>query len=248
MRSLILLPYLALAALAAHAAASTPAPVNATALKQQNAAAKAENDLITKEMAAASAKDWPKAEGIAQTLVKAEPDNWQYRRALADARFEQGHYAESAEDYAAALLLAEKAKLDPKLKDAMAAMYVNEGNAYLKLKRPDDALVAYRKAASLDSHPATAWFNLCAVDYNLGKVDAALADCDRAIAADPSRADAYFIEGSLLVGNATMDAAGKPVAPPGTAAALQQYLKLAPTGPHAADVRQMLQFLGAPAS
>jgi hypothetical protein len=34
------------------------------------------------------------------------------------------------------------------------------------------------------------------------------------------------------------------VPPPGTTEALQKYLELQPTGPHAEEVKQMLAFLG----
>ena len=39
----------------------------------------------------------------------------------------------------------------------------------LKLKQNDAAIAAYGKAATLDPHPATAYFNLCATMYNVGK-------------------------------------------------------------------------------
>jgi hypothetical protein len=78
---------------------------------------------------------------------------------------------------------------------------------------------------------------------NLHDVQRALPACDKAIAADPHRADAYFIKGSLLMGESSKDAAGKTVAPAGAAEALHKYLELAPTGPHASDVRQMLALL-----
>jgi tetratricopeptide (TPR) repeat protein len=116
--------------------------------------------------------------------------------------------------------------------------------AYLKLKRYDEAMQAYTQAAQMSDQPGTAWLNVCALAYNLGQVDPGLAACDKAIAADPKLADAYFIKGSLLMGNASADAAGKLTAPPGTLESLQKYLQLQPDGPHAADARQMLDYLG----
>lgn len=225
------------------AAAPTPAPVNVTQLKQQRAQAVAQNDLITQLQAAQAAKDWPKAEALAEKLTALDPEDWQYRQALADVRFHRGDYAGALEAYTAALADAGKVKVTPTLREAMALMYTNEGNAYIKLKRNDEAIKAYTQAAQLSVHPATAWFNLCAVQYNLGAVDPALAACDKAIAADPTKADAYFIKGSVLMGNASVDASGNTVVPPGTVEALQKYLELAPQGAHAGDVKQMLDFL-----
>jgi hypothetical protein len=55
-------------------------------------------------------------------------------------------------------------------------------------------------------HSALAYFNLCAAKYDMGQTGAdAVAACDKAIAADPKKADAYFIKGSILFGHGTMD-------------------------------------------
>jgi tetratricopeptide (TPR) repeat protein len=147
--------------------------------------------------------------------------------------------------YAAALGIAVKDKLK-ETRQAMAEMYVNQGNAYLKLHREDDALAAYSKGAALSDDPGKAYFNLCATYYNTGKTDQALSACDKAIAADPNKADAYFIKGSVLMAEATIDAQGKATYPAGTAEALQMYMKLAPTGAHAADTQQMLDYIRKP--
>ena len=132
-----------------------------------------------------------------------------------------------------------------KKKAAIAKMLTQQGNAYLKLRKNKEALEAFTKAASLDPNPATAYFNLCATQYNIGNVDGALGACSRAIAADPKKADAYFIKGSLLIGESKTDSSGKLIAPPGAAEALKRYLELAPNGAHVNDVKQMLTVIGA---
>ena len=129
------------------------------------------------------------------------------------------------------------AKHDP----AAAKLLVAEGNADLKAHDYDAAIAAYTKAVAADPNSISS-FNLCATYYNIGRTDAALAACDQAIAVDPRKADAYFIKGSLLVGDATT-VGGKTTAPPGATEALNKYLELAPDGPHAQDVKQMLDFL-----
>jgi tetratricopeptide (TPR) repeat protein len=96
----------------------------------------------------------------------------------------------------------------------------------------------------MDPNPATAYFNICATQYNSGNTEGALAACDKAIAADPNRADAYFIKGSLLIASSTTDKDGKVKPAPGTAEALNKYLELAPDGSHANDVKQMLAYIG----
>jgi tetratricopeptide (TPR) repeat protein len=128
----------------------------------------------------------------------------------------------------------------------MALMYSNEGNAYVKLKRDDDAVKAYTQAAALADAPATAataWFNVCAVAYNASKPKEALAACEKSLAADPNKANAWFIKGSILMGDSDEDANGKPVPPAGTVEAFKKYLELEPKGPHASDVHQILDYL-----
>jgi len=73
---------------------------------------------------------------------------------------------------------------------------------------------------------------------------AAVTYCDRAIAVDPKRADAYFIKGSALFGTSSLDARNQLVVPAGTREALENYLRLAPEGGHAADVKAMLEAMG----
>src|SRR5258708_25975789 len=72
----------------------------------------------------------------------------------------------------------------------------NTGNAYIKLKHYPEAIKNFERAAELDPNPGRAYFNLCATQYNMGTMDAAIEACTKSIAADPTRADAYFIKGS----------------------------------------------------
>ena len=127
---------------------------------------------------------------------------------------------------------------------ATVALYTMIGNADLKLKKNDAAIAAFSKAAALGVNPAVSYFNLCVTMYNIGQPAAkTVAACDKAIAADPKRADAYFVKGSSLYGEGRLDKKNKLTVPPGTVEALKQYLVLAPDGPHAQDVNSMLDGL-----
>jgi len=64
----------------------------------------------------------------------------------------------------------------------------------------------------------------------------------RAIAADPNKADAWFIKGSLMIADSKAGPNGKMIAPKGTVEALQKYLALAPNGSHVKDGRRCLLF------
>jgi tetratricopeptide (TPR) repeat protein len=198
-----------------------------------------QSSLVAKAQAALDAKQWPDAEAALKQLSASEP-RWEYLDALGVAQFNQGHYADSIESYQRAIELAGK-NASPA---AIGQMYVTIGNADLKLKKNDAAIAAYTKAAALDPNPAVAYFNLCAVMFNIGQPAAkTVAFCDKAIAADPKKADAYFIKGSSLYGEGALDKGNKFVVPPGTVEALKQYLVLAPGGPHVQDIKLMLDAL-----
>jgi tetratricopeptide (TPR) repeat protein len=221
-------------------------------LKKKNERAQAQNALIKQAMEAMTAKNWQAAVAPLQQLIADDPNNWEYHSALGDVQFNLGSYDQALAAYQKGIRLAQSAPSgsknpgdDPaKKKAAIAKMLTQEGNSYLKLRKNKEAVAAFTKAASLDPNPGVAYFNLCATQYNSGNVEGALAACDKAIAADPSKADAYFIKGSLLVGESKTDSSGKLIAPPGAAEALKKYLELAPDGPHAKDVKDMLAFLG----
>ena len=198
-----------------------------------------QNSLVAKAQAALDAKQWLDAEAALKQLSASEP-RWEYFEALGVAQFNQGHYADSLESHQRAIDLAGKTASPA----AMAQIYTTIGNANLKLKKNDAAIAAYNKAAALDPNPAVPYFNLCAVMFNMGQPAAkTVAVCDKAIAADPKKANAYFIKGSSLYGEGAVDKSNKFVVPPGAVAALKQYLVLAPDGPHAQDVKQMLDAL-----
>ena len=209
------------------------------------------NALITQYNAAQQAKNWQQAADILKQMIAGEPNRWEYQQALGNMQYNLGNFEEAAATFEKVIPLAENAgKTDPKAdpaktKAAIAQMLTNEGNSYLKLKKTDKAVEAFTKAAEMDPNPAAAYFNLCATQYNTGNTQGALVSCDKAIAADPGKADAYFIKGSLMMGDSKMDKDGKLTAPPGTADALNKYLELAPDGAHANDVKQMLTYIGA---
>jgi tetratricopeptide (TPR) repeat protein len=215
-------------------------------LKKQNDRAQRQNALIKQAMDAMSAKNWPAAVAPLQQLIAEDPNNWQYHSALGDVQFGLGAYDQAVGAYEKAIALVQSSPSDDpaKKKAAVGRMLTQEGNAYLKLRKNKEAVDAFTKAASYDPNPGTAYFNLCATQYNSGNLDGALAACDKAIAADPGKADAYFIKGSLLVGESKTDSSGKLTAPPGAAEALRKYLELAPAGAHAKDVKEMLSFIG----
>jgi tetratricopeptide (TPR) repeat protein len=234
------------------------------AIKGKNAATVELNGLITQTNAAAQAKDWPKTVDLAGKLIAANtkqaaayPGDASYPAAepgyyqlLGTACLNSGKYEDAIaaceKCVGLAQALRDGGKDLPGLKKTMGIALTSEGNAWLKLKKNKEAIACYERAAAFDPHPATAWFNLCATRYNMGDMDGAVVAADKCIAIDPTKADAYFIKGSCLFGNATVDAKGKMVVSAEAMAALQKYMELAPNGAHAGDVKQMLDYAASP--
>lgn len=157
----------------------------------------------------------------------------------------QKKFSDAADSYKKAIDLNSASK-KPNAQTAAAA-YNQLAQALSRGGKTTEATAAYDQAATAD--PANAgmyYFNEAATFYNTGKLDEAGAAADKAIAADPKRADAYYIKGQSLIPKATVDPkTQKIVAPPGCVEAYQQYLALAPDGPHAADVKGILTGIGA---
>jgi len=220
------------------------------AMAQEKAARN--DEIVTQVNAAMSAKDWKRAKELLPQLIAGEPDRWEYYQWFGNAQSNLGEYADAAATYAQGIRKAEiqsGSASDPgkvkALKAGIGQMLVGQGNAYLKLRRTADAMVAYANAAEADPNPGLAYFNLCATAYNLGDMERAVPACEKSIQADPTRADAYFIKGSALFARGTLDKQGKYVVPPGTVEALRKYIELAPNGSHANDVNAMLEAAGA---
>lgn len=246
MLRLVAIVSIVFAVTAAHAA---PAPDKDAALKA-NEQAKAENALLVKAMAALNAKKWQEAETLLLQIAATDKSNWQVERSLGDAEFNLAKYEAAVAAFGKAITLAAAAAKatppDTAAKAELAPILTAQANAYLKLKKDAEAKAAYTRAVTLDPHYALASFNLCAVDYNAGDTKGALAACNKAIAADPKNAAAYFIAGSIRYADATVGADGKMVVPAEALKALRKCLELEPAGAHAADVKAMLEAAGEP--
>jgi tetratricopeptide (TPR) repeat protein len=192
-----------------------------------------------------------------KAIVAADPARWDFFDALGDAQLTSGDYEHAAESYEKGIQAVQRflssnpadgsamRKSDrDRAQAGMVQMLIHQGNAYLKLKKNSEAIAASAKAAELAPDPATAYFNLCVMYYNTQTLDGAVDACNKAIAANPNRADTYFIEGALLFSATKTNKDGSRIVAPGTVEALRKYLQLAPAGAHATEARQMLEYLG----
>jgi Flp pilus assembly protein TadD len=218
------------------------------AQKAEQAKTDATNALLAQAREALAQKNWPAAETALQEVLKRESDHWEIYLALGGAQYSQGKFQEAAQTYDTGIQKAEKTLPDPKnpfsepaqVKTGISQMLNQEGNSYLRLGKTDEAVKAYTKAAESSANPATAYYNLCSALFSMNRGHEALSACDKALAADPKKADAYFIKGSILVAAGRLDSSGKRFVTADAVDALKKYLELAPTGSHAAEAKQLL--------
>lgn len=205
-------------------------------VQKQNEKVKNLNQVLASAKAAEQQNNWDQAVTLLQPAVQQNPDQellWAY---LGDAYRGDKKYPEAIDAYQKAI----------NLKPTSGAYYNGLAEAYAKSGQTDKAIEAYTKAAQVEpTNAAMYYFNEGAVLTNTGKVDEANAAFDKSIAADPNRADAYYWKGVNLLNKATTKG-DKMVAPPGTAEALNQYLKLQPDGKYSQAAKDLLASIGAP--
>lgn len=205
------------------------------------------NVLIQQAQAAMQSENWAEAEKDLKQLIEADPNTtrWDFYKALGDSQRAQQRLPDAIQTYEKGIQVAlavahgtapkdpHNPNTDPvKAKAGAGQMLNSEGGAYVELNKNDEAIAAFKRGAEIDPNPATAYYNLCAMEFNSAKYDDAAAACDKSVAADPNKADAWFFKGAAL------NKAGKGAA---ATEALNKYLQLDPNGTHAAQAKQMLQ-------
>src|SRR5438067_3599458 len=238
--------------------------------KKQNAAAQAANAKIGNLNALLAQARSDTAAGKFDSAIKAmndattaKPDEPLLWVALGDAQLGDANAAAKAagnkatdpavkEKYASAEASYQKAldlnaKLAKPKPEVTAAASNQLGQALAREGKAKEAADAFDNAAKADPPKAgTYYFNEAATLFNASSMDAAAAAADKAVAADPTKSEAYYIKGQALIQKATVDPkTNKIVAPPDCIEAYQKYLEVSPTGPHAEEVKGILQGIGA---
>jgi tetratricopeptide (TPR) repeat protein len=240
---------------------------NAAATLAANAKIGNLNALLKSARAANAAGNYDEAAKNMTDATTAKPDEAILWDTLGDAQLGQANAAAKtahdakttdatvADKYTAAItsyqkaidLNAKAAKPSPELS---AAVNNQLGQIYGKTGKTKEASDAYDAAAKADPTKAGMYYyNEAATLFNAststGKVDGVVEAADKAIAADPTKVEAYYIKSQGLAPLITQAPDGKSfVAPPGLVDACNKYLELAPTGPHAQDMKDLLAGLG----
>jgi len=127
-----------------------------------------------------------------------------------------------------------------------AVAYNAIGNITGKLGKVPEASAAYDNAVKNDPTKAGMYYgNEAIVLYKASQSEGAIAAADKAIAADATRPDPYYIKAQSMVGQATVDPKTQLVVlPPGCLDSYQAFLSLAPpTDPRVGQVKELLASL-----
>jgi hypothetical protein len=241
-------------------------------IKKANAAAIAANSKISNlNNLLKQARDDTKAGNYASAIkamtdaTAAKPDEAVLWDTLGDAQLGDATAADKAakaakttdptvaDKYAAAVTSYQKAQTlnaaASKPNVEMTATVDNQlGQALGRVGKPKESAAAYEAAAAADKPKAAMYYyNEAATLFNANDADGAAAAADKAITADPTKADAYYIKGQALIQKATVDEkTNKVTVPPGCVEAYQKYLELVPEGPRSDEVKGILQGIGEP--
>lgn len=219
-------------------------------IKAQNDKIAVLNGLITQYQTAIHTQNFVDAEKALKQIVETVPDTsrWEFFKALGDVQGQNNELTDAIQSYdkgisRAQLVASGSAPKDPfnpnpdpaAAKAGIGQMLLSEGNAYVKLGKPEMATPLFQQATQDNPSPGLAFYNLCAVEFNANKMDEAVAACNRSIAADPGRAEAWFLKGSALYKTGKSDSSKSVVE------AMNKYLQLDPNGQHATEAKSILQ-------
>jgi tetratricopeptide (TPR) repeat protein len=126
-------------------------------------------------------------ETLNQPLLWLKPSNREQSNIVADMRYRLGQVYFDLGDYENAQYQFNKIieiKQDPEI-------YMEMGKVYYKLKKENQAILAWKKVLELDPDNANAHFNLGTTYYRLGKMKTATDEFNEAIRKDPKHAKAY---------------------------------------------------------
>ena len=200
---------------------ASPADIQAKAAEIQNAKFTEIQSLMTKDTASA-------------------PDESVLWIGLARAQTGLKNFLDAETNFKKALALESKAPTpQPQL---LAAAESGLGEVYARTLMVDEANAAFDAAVKADPADAAIYLRNQAVIFFEEKNASAQVDAaDKAIKADPSDAFLYYLKAQGLAQSAVFDpATDKSVLPPGCEAAFRKYLELAPNGPFAAEINDIL--------
>ena len=212
----------------------------AETIQQENEKIRAVNVLLQQAAQQKQEKQYAAALGTVQQAAAQDQTHDVVYASLADAFMLNQRFPEAEEAYRRAIALASAGSKSLGVDHAGLALALSQQG------KMDAALGECEKTTQLDSAQGSlCYFNQGALLTNQGHGEAANEAFDQSIAADPTRAEAYYQKGVNLLAKASLGSDNKMVPAPGTVEALSKYLELAPEGKYAQSAKDLLASMGA---
>ena len=162
----------------------------------KNSPAAIEFESLRSDVHAAMARqDWRLAARLLQRLLEIAPGRWELYQNLGIMQRNLEQYRESIATFEKGLqlIVQDEAfhKNRIKYREAVAFMYLGQGESYFALGDMHAAAAQFRQAAEVDTKPALAYIRLCSAEYNGGNDAEAIIACKRAVEADPYEPQFY---------------------------------------------------------
>ncbi len=170
------------------------------AIRDENARGVRINELVPELRIALDARDWPRATRLLQRLMAIDPGRWEYYQNLGTIQNATSQYEAAVQTFAKAIELARKGLAKTPTREARATisgMLISQAEAYRRMEKLDEAIACYHQAAELTAQPALAHFYACSAYQNSGKLEAAMEECDQAIASDPQQWEPYQAKAAI---------------------------------------------------
>jgi TPR repeat protein len=197
-------------------------------------------DLDVKEAEIKTAK-YTEIEALMLKDTGAKPDASILWAQLGQAQVGLKKYDEAESTYKKALEI-EAASRKPNLQiQGLATSGL--GEIYARTGKVREANAAYDAAAKVNPTQAAFYLrNETVIFFQMNNAEAQVDAANEAILADPNQPLLYYLKGQGLILKATLaPKTQKIVVPPGCVEAYRKYLELAPTGPYASQVKQILE-------
>jgi tetratricopeptide (TPR) repeat protein len=205
---------------------------------------KALQEAFNNAMTALNAKDFKTAIDGFNKAAELDPKQIAVWSNMATAYDGMSKETTGPEQDAAFAKAAETYKKVLEMKPDDASVHNNYALLLVRMKNIDGAKLEIAQAVQYDPPGAGKYyFNLGAIMVNNNQPDAAIEGFQKAVAADPAYANAWYQLGTLLSGKMTMDKDGTMIPPPGMKEALEKYLALAPTGQFADAAKSLLSVI-----
>ncbi len=192
---------------------------------------------------------YTQAETLMKTDTGLKPEEPLLWAQLGQAQIGLKKYPEAIATYQKAVTLEEAAK--SKNPAILGSAYYGLGEAYARTGKVTEANQNFDAAVKADPTRAAFYLSNASIIYfEMHNSAAQVAAAEHALQSapnmpDPTKALMYYIKGQGLVQNATMNPKTQQIVlPPACASAYQNYLKLAPNGEFASEVKGILQQAG----